>query len=265
MPIVTISRGSYSHGKEVAEKVAARLGYECVAREVLIEASQQFNIPEVQLVEAIEVAPSAFDPLAHRKKRFVAYIQAALLRKVRSDNVVYHGFAGHFFLKTLPNVIKVRILADLEERIRIVMERDGVNWGEAARLIERLDEQRRQWSLSLYGMDPADPSLYDLVLNIRQLTVDGAVELVCQTARLPEFQTTPEALKVLDDLLLEAEARIALSELGVDFLVHADRGKVRVDTRAPREKRDLVIDQIRRTLEGVQGVQEIQVEVLPGR
>jgi len=28
MAIITISRGSYSHGKEVAEKVATKLGYE---------------------------------------------------------------------------------------------------------------------------------------------------------------------------------------------------------------------------------------------
>ena len=31
MPVITISRGSYSHGKEVAEKLCARLGYKCVS------------------------------------------------------------------------------------------------------------------------------------------------------------------------------------------------------------------------------------------
>lgn len=265
MPIVTISRGSYSHGKEVAEKVAQILGYECVAREVLLEASQQFNVPEVQLREAIEIAPSAFDPLAHKKRKFVAYIQAALLRRVRRDNVVYHGFAGHFFLRRIPNVVKVRILADLEHRIHIVMERDGVTWGEAARIIERLDEQRRQWSLSLYGMDPADPSLYDLVLNIKQLSVEGAAELVCRAVALPEFQTTPEAMEALEDLLLEAEVRIALGELGVDFRVHAEKGKVRVDTRAPLDKREVVKREVRETLEKIVGIKEVEVEVLPGR
>ncbi len=265
MPIVTISRGSYSHGKEVAERVAERLGYECVAREVLLEASQQFNVPEVQLREAIEIAPSAFDPLAHRKRKFVAYIQAALLRKARGDNVVYHGFAGHFFLRRVPNVVKVRILADLEHRIRIVMARDGVTWGEAAKLIETLDEQRRQWSLSLYGMDTADPSLYDLVLNIKQLTVEGAAELVCKAVALPEFQTTPEAMEVLEDLSLEAEVRIALGELGIDFRVHAERGKVRVEARASQEKREIVKKEIRESLEKIVGIKEMEVEVFPGR
>jgi hypothetical protein len=41
MPIITISRGCYSRGKEVAEKVAKELGYQCLSREILLEASDK--------------------------------------------------------------------------------------------------------------------------------------------------------------------------------------------------------------------------------
>ena len=50
MSIVTISRGSYSRGKEVAEKLARALNYECISREIILEASEHFNIPELKLV-----------------------------------------------------------------------------------------------------------------------------------------------------------------------------------------------------------------------
>ena len=53
MAIITISRGSYSKGNSVAEKVAQTLGYRCTGREVILEASKEFNIPEVKLVRAI--------------------------------------------------------------------------------------------------------------------------------------------------------------------------------------------------------------------
>ena len=43
MAIITISRGSYQKGKEVAEKVARKLGYECISREILLEASDEFK------------------------------------------------------------------------------------------------------------------------------------------------------------------------------------------------------------------------------
>ncbi|MEJ2224653.1 MAG: cytidylate kinase family protein, partial [Syntrophobacterales bacterium] len=75
MAIITISRGSYSRGKEVAEKVAARLGYECISRDVLLEASEQFHIPEIKLVRAIHDAPSILERFTHGKERYVSYIK----------------------------------------------------------------------------------------------------------------------------------------------------------------------------------------------
>ena len=113
MSIITISRCSYSRGKEVAEKVAAALGYECISREILLEASEQFNIPEIKLVRAIHDAPSILERFTYGKERYVAYLKAALMKHVQKDNVVYHGLAGHFFLQEIPHVFKVRIVADL--------------------------------------------------------------------------------------------------------------------------------------------------------
>ena len=127
MAIVTISRGSYSKGKEIAEKVADRLGYECVAREALLEASEHFDIPETKLVRAVHDAPSILDRFAHGKEKYVAYIQAALTRHVQKGNVVYHGLAGHFLLQGISHVLKVRISAATVDRVHVVMERDNVS------------------------------------------------------------------------------------------------------------------------------------------
>ncbi|MGB2929768.1 MAG: cytidylate kinase-like family protein, partial [Desulfobacterales bacterium] len=114
MSIITISRGSYSRGKEAAEKVAQELGYQCISREILLEASEQFHIPEIKLVRAIHDAPSVFDRFTYGKEKYIAYLHSALLKNVQKDNVVYHGLAGHFFLQEIPHVLKVRVIADLE-------------------------------------------------------------------------------------------------------------------------------------------------------
>ena len=63
MPIITISRGSYSKGKAVAEKVAQKLGYECISRDIILEASEEFNVPEIKLIRAIHDAPGILDRL----------------------------------------------------------------------------------------------------------------------------------------------------------------------------------------------------------
>lgn len=206
MPIITISRGSYSRGREVAEKLAHELGYECVSREIILEASEQFNIPEIQLVHAIEDAPSVLERFTRGRERYLAYVRAALLKRVQRDDVVYDGFAGHLLLRDVPSVLKVRIIADEEGRIREVVKRDGVSEDEARERIARADDERWKWSHRLYQVDPWDVRLYDIVLQIGPMTVDDAVGTIKLAAELPAFQTTPEVKKTLEELAASAEA-----------------------------------------------------------
>ncbi len=49
MPIITIYQGASGEGQELAETVAEALGYRCVGREVLVEASRRYRIPEAKL------------------------------------------------------------------------------------------------------------------------------------------------------------------------------------------------------------------------
>ncbi len=54
MPIITIYRGAFTAGEEIAKGVAQALGYRCVSREVLIEASRSCGISEAKLNEVLE-------------------------------------------------------------------------------------------------------------------------------------------------------------------------------------------------------------------
>ena len=207
MSIITISRGSYSRGKEVAEKLAQALGYQCLSRDILLEASERYNIPEIKLVRAIHDAPSILESFTYSKEIYVAYIRAALLHKARKDNLVYHGLAGHFLLQRIPHVLKVRIIADLEDRVQEEMKRENISAKEARRILRKDDEERRKWSKTLYGIDTWDPSLYDLVVRIKSLSVEGAVALIKCALQGHCFQTTPEGQKLVDELSLCSQDR----------------------------------------------------------
>ena len=209
MPIITISRGSYSRGKEVAEKLARKLGYECISRDILLAASEQFNIPEIKLIRAIHDAPSILERFTHGKERYVAFLRSTLLKHVQKDNVVYHGLAGHYFLQGIPHVIKVRIMADLEDRVQEEMRRENISAEEARHILRKDDDERRRWGIQLYGVDTWDPKLYDMVLHIKSLTVNDAVDLISKAAQLPRFQATPESQRLLDDMVRAAGAEAA--------------------------------------------------------
>jgi cytidylate kinase len=204
MSIITISRGSYFRGKEVAEKLAQKLGYECISREILLEASEEFNIPEIKLIRAIQDAPSILERLFRSRERYVAHIRASLLKHVQKDNVVYHGLFGHFFLQDIPHVLKVRIVGDLEARVADEVKREGISAAKAREIILRDDEERRKWALYLYGADWWDATLYDLVIHLKTITVDDAVSLLIYAVKLPGFQTTPESQQAIDNLVAAA-------------------------------------------------------------
>ncbi len=264
MSIITISRGSYSRGETIAKMLAAKLGYECISREVLLEASKEFNIPEVKLVRAIHDAPSILDRFTYGKEKYIAYIQAAILKYVRRDKIVYHGLAGHIFLKNISHALKVRIIADMEDRVQREMEREGISRREALRILKEDDEERRRWSHHLYGIDTWDPNLYDLVIHIGRITLEDAVTFIIEAVKLPQFQTTPASQGALEDLALAAEVKAVLVGVKPDVEVAAQNGTAYIQTKAAESQESALTHDLERMARGVSGVKEVKFQVRPG-
>lgn len=231
MAIITISRGSYSRGKEVAEQVAARLGYDCISREVLLDASQRFNIPEVKLIRAIHNTPGMLDRFGHDRRAYIAYIRSALIQRVRKDKVVYHGLAGHFLIEGISHVLKVRIISDLNNRISAEAAREHISREKAKSLLQKDDQERRKWAQALYGKDPWDSSLYDLVIQIQKLHVDDAVDFICQAAAKQQFCATDASQQRIDDLFLACQIKAAVVEIDANAGVTSEYGNVLIYTQ----------------------------------
>ncbi len=282
MAIITISRGPYSGAKDVAEKVAKRLGFECVSREILIEAAQEFNVPEIKLLRAFRDAPSVLERFTFGKERHSAFLQAAMLSHFQKDNVVYHGLAGHYFVRGVSHVIKVRIIADMEDRADLMMRREelyeqaasalrgtpeevpmphhGLSKDKATRLLEEIDEARRKWGLHLYGIDTNDCSLYDLVIHIHKLSTDDAADIVCVAAGLDHFQATAESQQAMDDLLLAARVKARLVERHPRVDVSARKGVVYIALEGGTSKDEQAI---RGAVGRIPGVKEIDFNAYP--
>ena len=253
MSIVTISRGSYSRGKEVAEKLAQDLGYQCLSRDILLGASERYDIPEIKLVRAIHDAPSILERFTYSKETYVAYIRSALLRQAQKDNLVYHGLAGHFLLKSIPHVLKVRIIADLEDRVQEEMKRENISAEEARRILQKDDEERRKWSRNLYGIDTWDPSLYDLVIKIKCITVNGAVDIIKCALKDPCFRTTPWGGKLVDEMSLAAAIEAALIQDIPSIQVEAKEGEVFIYLKRALCEDEELMSRIRRRAASVAG------------
>lgn len=237
MPIITISRGSGSGGRILAAQLAERLGYEIVSREEVVHEAARFGASEEDVARALLKPPRLWDRFQHQRRRYLAFVQAALCERVREGRAVYHGNAGHLLLPGVAHVLCVRLIAPLDFRVRMLRERSDMTGSEAEEHIRKVDRQREKWTRFLYGVDWLDPHLYDLCLNLRTLEVGDAVELVAAASRADRFQPTQASRAAMDDLLLASRVRAALAaeertssaEVGIrasDGVVHL-RGRLR--------------------------------------
>ncbi len=264
MAIITISRGSFSYGKKIAEEVAKRLNYKIISREVILEASKDFNVPEAKLLSAIANPLSFFERLSYKREKYIAYIEAEILKHLREDNVIYHGFAGHFFVRDIPHAFKIRIIANLDERIRLVMKEKNISEEEAIEFIKGLDEARKKWSLQLYGIDTNDPTLYDLVIHIDKLSVEDAVNIICDVVKSGVFDATPESQQIIEDKALAAELKAILVNVKPDVQVFCEKGVVTIKTTYPVQLDDsTLVEEIKKRCMNNPKVKEVKVEVLP--
>ena len=221
-------------------------------------------MPEEDLYTTLTGTPKITREITVKGVHYLACIRAGLFKAVERGDLVYHGHAGHLLLKGVPHVLKVRVVAGMDFRVKAVMGRDRLGREEAMAHIRRMDEERARWTQFLYGVDWRDPALYDLVINLDRMSVDGACELVCRSVKLEEFREGPGWEKAKHDLAFGADVRamIALdkkvgeSDRGIE--VEADDGKVtirgKVDSPSDAEKiKDVAL--------GLPGVKDAVVEV----
>lgn len=261
MAIISISRASCSGGKYIAEKVAEKLGYECISREILIEASGQFNIPEIQLAKAIHDGPSFLEKLTHGKEKYIAYVRAALLNYIKKDNVVYHGLAGHFFLQGISHALKVRTIADFDVRVQEEIIRENVTDNVARKLLQNDDAAGKKWSQYIYGMDQNDPELYDLILNLKQISMDECVSTICYAVSLKSFATTEESRRTLGNMALAATAKALIVDKYHDAIVSAEDGLVSIQILKTVTNKNAIIAEIEKKVSLSDGVKGVNVQI----
>jgi cytidylate kinase len=211
MAIITVSRGTFSGGRKLAEGVAQSLGYRCISREVLVEASGEYGVREERLWRALTQKPGVLERLTLERSRYLAYIRAALMKEVRDEKAVYHGHAGHLLLQGVPHVLRVKVIANMEFRIAAAMEREHLSEKEAERFVRKMDEDRARWTKFLYGADWNDPSLYDIVVNLDRVDLEGAADIVVRLGSMDEYQPTELSQRTISDLVLSTHLRALIA------------------------------------------------------
>lgn len=269
MPIITISRGTFSGGKALAEAVAQKLGYRCIDREHIVQKAAAWGVSQDDLRTALEKPPSFLGQSPQTKYIYLALIQAALTEEVRNGKAIYHGLGGNLLLGKGPHVLRVRVIAPMEFRIDKVQNRLKCNRKEAIAYIEKMDQDRRKWTKFLYDLDWSDPSLYDVVINLEQINLQEACDVVCSISQLKCFEFTPESERAMDDLAMASrvKANLAMDSSTSDFQfeVVAEVGSVSVKGEIVGPAQAKKISEMVRAVQGVVKVDLQKLEMVTRR
>jgi cytidylate kinase len=210
MAIITISRGTFSGGKELAETVASKLGYKCISREEVIKGLDYFGIPEKILTNVLQKAPPFWDRYKETKRHYLTLIKFGILEEAVKNNIVYHGYAAHILLREHYWTLRVKLMGNMAYRIEQAMTKQNLDRDAAIQYIYDIDESRKKWINFLHGIDWDLSTIFDIVLNIQIMDIDGAVDAVVTLANKEPFRPSEISDRILRKMHLVSKAEVAL-------------------------------------------------------
>lgn len=155
MAVITIYREIGARGNYIGHKLAERLGYLFVDREVIHEVSMEYGVRQDEFERIYEHAPGVLERYDRRNREIVGLIGRIIRGLARRDNVVIVSRDAFTVLREYGDVLNVRIAGGRSIRIRRIQQDhfvEGYTRGEIP------DYQASAWCMAvlLQGMTHAE-------------------------------------------------------------------------------------------------------------
>ncbi len=206
MAVITISREAGTLGEEIGARLAGFLGYMLVDRVCLSQYRQEMGLDAAN--EQSGDAGHAGEVFSRNPEgdAFLGLLPDLLAHLAEDHDLVVIGRGGQGLFHDRPGALHVRIVASRDFRVRVVQSRVGLSARQARRHVMELDARRSRYVRMVYGLNWADPSLYDLTLRMDRLSLDQALNLIVAAVDEMNLQQVPRRL-IVESLLPGAEDR----------------------------------------------------------
>jgi cytidylate kinase len=181
MSAITISRQMGSRGNELARRVAQRLGWRQVCRDLINRAALAAGAPQVALAEIDELGFFGLHPSAKERQAYQSQVECFIRDLANEGDVVIVGRGGQVVLRDRPDVLHVRVVAPLEARVAWLQQEKNISAESARACLKESDKARARYLRRSYNIHLDDPTLYHLIINTSLLGVPQAVNLIAQT------------------------------------------------------------------------------------
>lgn len=203
--LITISRQFGAGGSDVAQRVAAALGWQVVDNELIERVAARAGVPAERVAHCDERVPTFIERLARTlaaatpevfpppdsagaiidmpEADLVKITEVVVAEIAAEGQVVLVGRAAPAVLARERDALHVRLVAPRAFRIQVVAARLGYPAAQAAEILDDTDKMRARYHREYYRRDWNDPVNFHMVLNTGALGFDGATEVVVGRAR----------------------------------------------------------------------------------
>ena len=119
-------------------------------------------------------------------ERFIKATREVILDIADQDNIVILSRGGAAILRDNPKVLRVGVVARMEDRAKRIAERENINMEEALEFIANSDDAQHRYFEKAFGSSPIDPFLYHFMWNTSDVSIDYAVRVTVDAARETE-------------------------------------------------------------------------------
>ena len=211
MAIITVSREMGTGAYQIASEIAKRLKYTLIDGPRIKALAGKYGLTPETLQMVDEKPPSYVTAEDRKRAAALNAIELIILDLARKGNVVIYGRGGQDLLKECKNILRLRFIADFEERVERFAEREWIDPDMARSLIRRSDHQRGGFIHFYFDRDWNDPNNYDLVFNTSRLSEATIVDSIIATSKEPALKEFDKAaVAVIDSVILSKKIETAL-------------------------------------------------------
>ena len=262
MAIITVSREMGTGAYQIAADVAQKLKYTLIDGPKIKSLAAKYGLTTETLQMVDEKPPSYVTAEDRKRAAALNAIELIILDLARKGNVVIYGRGGQDLLKDCKNILRLRFIADFEERVERFAEREWIDPDMASSLIRRSDHQRGGFIHFYFDRDWHDPNNYDLVFNTSRLSEATIVDSIIATVKEPSLKESDKAsVAIIDSVILSKKIETALLNAPVledyrPFSISIEKGAVTISGYIVSETQKKAAIEIVKSVKGVTSVSE---------
>jgi cytidylate kinase len=197
MSVITISRQFGAGGRTLGEMIAKRLGYIFADSMIIEMVAKEANVAP-QWVEAVDkeagnlklkfiskmISQRWVDRVTAKghgyidDKIFLDYLVLIIAQLADEGDVVILGRGSQYILRGLPDAYHILLIDEFDNRVKFMMKHYDLTEDRAREMVRHEDKRRRNFFKNVGKTDYNDAPLYNLVLNMDQIDLDHALDIV---------------------------------------------------------------------------------------